>query len=382
MATGTLNTYGNSSARVRSVSEIINRIDWTDAPLLKKLGLNNESKFRFTMWPHTKVEWLKDTMSPRSTTAAEAIDNSETDIDVTEGSYFKEGDILLVDSELMYVQTVVTNTVTVTRGFAGSSAVAHDNGATVQRATIARVEGADYDTGHTTELTDDYNYTQIFSEAIKVTGSEQVDTKYGISDTMAYHLSKLMGGSNGVGEKFRAGTMPILLQNTFYHGRRYAGSASVARSMGGFEQYVTTNKTNLSGRALTRKDVEDLFVKCFLAGGKPDTIVMNAWLRRKISSFYEGLITTTRSESRGGSTITSIQTDFGEVEVMFDYLCPTDRLYMIEASKVGWITYRPWQLIDRPSMGDYEVKELLGEFSFVLTNENAHGFLYGCSTTA
>lgn len=382
MATGTLDTYGNTVVRPKNIGEIIHRIDWTEAPLLKKFGTNNEGKFRFDKWPTTKYEWLLDTMSPRSTTLTEALDDSETGVDVTDGSLFKEGDVILIDSELMYVSGVVSNTLTVVRGSGGTTAAAHDNAKAVERVTIARLEGADYDTGHTTEVTDNYNYTQIFAEAVKVTGSEQEATKYGITDTMAYHMAKLMGGSDGIGEKFRAGTLPILLQKTFYYGRRQAGAAGVPRMMGGFEQYVTTNVTDLSGKAITRKDVEDLFVRCYLAGGKPDTIIMNAWLRRKMSSFYEGTIQTTRSEKRGGSTITTIQTDFGDVEVLFDYLCPADRLYMVESNQMGWITYRDWQVIDRPSMGDYMVKEILGEFGFVLTTEKRHGYIKNASTTA
>lgn len=382
MTTGTLNTYGNALARPHVISEIINRIEFTEAPLLKKFGIANQGRFRFEHWPATKYHWLYDTMSPRSTTAAEAIDISETDIDVADGSLFKEGDVIKVDSELLYVSSVSVNTLTVVRAFAGSSAATHDSGATMNRTTIARVEGSDYDTGHTTELTEDYNYTQIISEAVKVTGSEMVVDKYGIANTMAYHMAKLMGGSDGIGEKFKAGTLPILLQNTFYHGLRYAGAAGVARTMGGFEQYVTTNVTDLAGRAVTRKDVEDMFVTSYLAGGKPDTLIMNAWLRRKMSSFYEGSIRTERSEKRGGSTITTIQTDFGDVEVMFDWLCPTNRLYMVDSAKLGWITLRDWQIIDRPVMGDYQVKEILGEFGFVLLSEKAHGYLKNCSISA
>jgi hypothetical protein len=381
MAVGTLDTYGNAKVRVRAVGDIIHRIDWTEAPLLKKFGTNNESKFKFEKWPHTKYEWLLDTMSPRTTTIAEDLDNSETGVDVVDGSLFKEGDVIKIDDELMYVSGVVSNTLTVVRGSGSTTAAAHTTGAVTERVFIARLEGSDYDTGHTTEVTDNYNYTQIFAEAVKVTGSEQVDTKYGITDTMAYHLAKLMGGSDGIGERFKAGVLPILLQKTFYYGRRQAGAAGVPRMMGGFEQFVTTNKVNLSSRAVNRKDIEDLFVKCYLAGGKPDTLIMNAWLRRKMSSFYEGTIQTQRSEKRGGSTITTIQTDFGDIEIMFDYLCPPDRLYMVESDKIGWITYRDWQVIDRPSMGDYEVKEILGEFGFVVTTEQSHGFLYGCSTT-
>ncbi len=383
MATGTRTTYTDTAPQKRSLADMIGNIDWTEAPLLRLLGVNNESRFRLINWPRTKVEWLEDTMSPRSTTAAEALDDSETGVDVATGTgaYFKEGDVLLIDSELLYVSSVSTDTLTVIRGFGGSTAAAHNTGKAITLATIARLEGADYDTGHTTSLTNPYNYTQILSEAVTVTGSEQVDEKYGINDTLAYNIAKLIGGGDGIGQKGKAGKLPILLQQTFYYGKRAAGSASTARAMSGFNSYVTTNVTNAASAALTRKMIEDAMQACFLAGGSPETIVCNAWARRKISSFYEDFIRTERSEERGGSSITTIVTDFGELEVLFDRWCPTDHLYIIEKEKMGWITYRPFNIYDRASGGDYVIKDVLGEYSFVLMNETAHARIHTFSTS-
>jgi len=378
MATGTRTTYTDTTPQKRSIADMIGMIDWTEAPLLKLLGLNGESKFRLLNFPRTKVEWLEDTMAPRSGTVNEALDSSETGVDVAtgQGDYLKAGDVILVDSELMYVSSVATDTATVVRGFAGTTAASHSDQAAWKLATVARLEGADFTTGYTTSVTNPYNYTQIFSEAVKVTGSEQNDEKYGISDTMAYHISKLMGDGG------KAGKLPILLQQAAYYGKRAAGSSTTARAMGGIEQYVTTNVTNLSSAALTRKSIEDLMQLCYLAGGAPNTLVCNAWLRRKITSFYEGSIFTDRSEERGGSKITTIVTDFGDIEVVFDRWCPTDRMYLIEPAKMGWVTYRPFDVVDRASVGDYMVKDVLGEYSFVLMNETAHGYIYNASTSS
>jgi hypothetical protein len=383
MATGIRTTYGDTANIKRSIGDMIQFIDWTEAPLLRLFGTKNESKFRLVNWPSTKYEWLEDTMSARETTLAEVASAGETaDIAVTDGSIFKEGDVLLCEDELMYVTSVATNDITVTRGFAGTTDAEHASGTALKLATIARLEGADYDTGHTTTMINPFNYTQILSEAVKVTGSEAVNSKYGVNDTMAYHLSKLMGGSNGVGEKFRAGKLPILLQQTFYHGHDAIGTASTARSMGGFEEFVTTNVTDLNSAKLQRSHIEDAFQACYLAGGDPDTIICNAWLRRKITTMYEGMITTTRSETRGGSRIDTVMTDFGEMEIMFDRWCPTDRLYIVESGKLGWIEYRPFQVFDRPSTGDYMVKEVLGEYGFVLVNEKSHAYIKEASTTS
>jgi len=144
---------------------------------------------------------------------------------------------------------------------------------------------------------------------------------------------------------------------------------------------VTTNVTNANSAALTRKMIEDTMEDCYLAGGTPDTIICNSWAKRKITSFYEDLIRTERSEERGGSTITTIVTDFGEIEVLFDKWCPSDRLYLVEPEKIGWVTYRPFDVYDRASTGDYKLKDVLGEYSFVVVNETAHGYIHTFSTT-
>lgn len=379
MATGTRTTYTDTTPQKRSLADMIGMIDWKEAPLLRLLGLNGESKFRLVDFPRTKYEWLEDTMSPRSTTLASGYSTTGTTLSVASntGAYFKKGDILKIDSELFYVSSVSGDTVTVTYSFGGTTNAAHSSGATVTLATIARNEGADYTTGHTTTLSNPYNHSQILSEAVTVTGSEQVDQKHGISDSMAYHITKLMGDGG------KAGKLPILLQQTFYYGQRAAGSSSpTSRAMGGFEYYTTTNVTNLSSAALTRKHIEDKMEACFLAGGTPTTLVTNSWGMRKISSFYEGSISTDRSEERGGSKITTIVTDFGDIEVLFDKWAPSDRVYLIDPAKMGWVTLRPFQVIDRPSMGDYEVKEVLGEYGFVLMNENSGGYIYGMSTSS
>lgn len=58
MATGTRTTYTDTGNIKQAIADVIAMIDWTEAPLLNKLGLDNSSKFRLVNWPNTKVEWL------------------------------------------------------------------------------------------------------------------------------------------------------------------------------------------------------------------------------------------------------------------------------------------------------------------------------------
>jgi len=62
----------------------------------------------------------------------EAIDGSETEIDVDEGAYFFVGDLIRVDDEIMEVTGISSNTLTVIRGTHGSSAASHSDNTAIE----------------------------------------------------------------------------------------------------------------------------------------------------------------------------------------------------------------------------------------------------------
>ena len=66
-----------------------------------------------------------------STTLAEALDGSETGVDVADASSLAVNDVITVDSEKMLITAISTNTLTVTREVSGTSAAIHSDGATV-----------------------------------------------------------------------------------------------------------------------------------------------------------------------------------------------------------------------------------------------------------
>lgn len=383
MATGTRTTATDSNLIRPSVGDMIHMIDWTEAALLRKFGVNNEKRFRLLNWPQIKVEWLEDALSAVASTLAEALDASETGVDVADGTLFKRGDIVKVEDELMHVSSVASNTLTVIRGYAGSTAASHSTSLAIDIQSEAQDEGATFVGGHTTVVDRPYNYTQILSQRIDVTRSEQKVNNYAVADTMAYHLTKLIGGNEKIGGKFKAGSMAIKLQKTFYHGLRNIGTTG-PRAMGGFNQYVTTNVTNAASAALTRNHVESLLQTIFLAGGQPDTIICNTWPFVKFRNMFEGMITSDISQERGGSRINMLRMPWGgqDIEILFDRFCPNDELYIVESDKLGWVTFDPFKVIDTNTSGqDGVAKSVVGEYSFVLVNEDAHGRIHNISTT-
>jgi len=81
-------------------------------------------------------QWSGTTSGALATQLAEALDNSETAIDVDDETGMNTAnDVILVDNELMLVSaTTDDNTMTVTRGHSGTDAVAHDDDTLVRLA--------------------------------------------------------------------------------------------------------------------------------------------------------------------------------------------------------------------------------------------------------
>jgi hypothetical protein len=66
------------------------------------------------------------------TVTTEALDASETTIDVSSVTDFSTGQIIRIDSELMFVESVQSSALVVKRGINGSTAATHDSGASVK----------------------------------------------------------------------------------------------------------------------------------------------------------------------------------------------------------------------------------------------------------
>lgn len=380
MATGTRTSYTDSNVNMRGISDAVYMIDWTEAPLLNILGFGPENvrKFDLVNFPSTKVEWIEDTMSPYTTTTAEDMTDSETDMDVASGtgSYFRQGDIIRVGSEYMLVTAVSTDTLTITRGYGSTTAATSTSGAAVTLLTRAMPEGADATTGHTTTTTQPYNYSQIISEAAKATKTAIAIKKYGIEDELDYQVSKLFANNGS------AGKLAQFLQRTFYYGKRVQRSASAYGGMGGFGTFVTTNVTNLSSASLQRSDIHTKIRQIRDAGGRCTHLITGSWGLEKINGMYEGVIRTTRDETRGGSEITMVKTPHGEVEVVYDWMCPDGYMYFINSEKVGWLPVRAFEAGKIAEQGDYYLTDVVGEYTFAIANEESHGLIYGFSTSS
>lgn len=363
---------------IRDVPDWIDKLERTDVPLQKMMGTAPAP----TM-PMNKAEWGWGSPDPYSTTLGSAITGTgDTTITVTDGAYFAINDTLLIDDEELRVTGISSNTLTVERGFAGTTAATHTNGETIIIMAPAAVENADDPDSPFTQGEVDFNYHQISSFTWSVSKRRDV--------TPSYEL-KSAGAANKELRKKMEMTAPVRMELTYLLARRQAGTGSSPSAMGGLREptYITT-RTNLSSAVLTETDLMDQMETINnLVGGSlmPDTIVCSPFTKRIVSSFYNETRRTGGSDKKITNHFDEIDTDFGPVKLVGHYLMSQvapDKLYLMNpadfkrrpyASSTGWNTG------NYSTQGWHTRGYLRGDFTLIAQRADARGEIYGYSVT-
>ena len=368
--------YSDSTTQARAISDVVSMIDPRDTPLLARLGLDSaRKKFNLRLNGY-KIELLEDALDPLEDAVNDGSgwDNSSTtSLAVDDASKFQDGHVILVEDEKMVVKAVDTANDTVDvygRGFGGTNPATHADDTVITIVGMARLEGDDADYGALTDITAPYNYTSIFQKAIKVSGTMQAITQYGVDDEFMYQANK------AVPHLLR------LVERMAFYGERVEGSATGPRSAGGLGTFITDNTVSAGG-AIAKADVDSLMEEIIMDGGYPDLLVMNP----RVANDLRGLLDTSsfirvgQNENKLGlDAIERVVTQYGELELVMDRWCPTGTAYILQSDKVGFFALRPMTAYELAKVGDSIRGEVVGEFSLLVANDQAHGMITGITT--
>jgi len=368
--------YSDSTAQGRAISDVISMIDPRDTPLLARVGLDSaREKFKLSLNGY-KIELLEDELDPLDDAVNDAAgwDNSSTTgLAVDDASKFQDGHIILVEDEKLVVKDVDTANDTIdvySRGFGGTNPATHADDTVIYIVGMARLEGDDADYGAITDVTAPYNYTSIFQKAIKVSGTMQAITQYGVDNEFMYQANK------AVPHLLR------LVERMAFYGERVEGSATGPRSAGGLDTFITDNTVNAGG-AIAKADVDSLMEEITMDGGYPDLLVMNPRVANDLRALLDtsSFIRVGQNENKLGlDAIERVVSQYGELELVMDRWCPTGTAYILQSDKVGFFALRPMTAYELAKIGDSIRGEVVGEFSLLVANDKAHGKITGIMT--
>ena len=368
-------TYSDTTPQKRVISDVISMIDPRDTPFLAWGGLNNESKFRLLNWPGTTFEVLEDTLETIDGLSLDgSITSTTVTITVDDGTDFKIGDVLLVDSEYLVVSAVNTSTQVLTvysRTYGGTQATHADN-AVISIVGMARLEGAESDAGPVTDVTTRSFYTQIFQDEVKVSRTQNQITQYGIGNEFDYQAAK------------KVPHLMRLLERSSIRGVSSAGSATAPRSFAGFHTLINVSGANTvsAGGAVVQADFEDVLEACYNDGGKPSMAFVSPANMQVIKNLYDSsaYLRVDRTDTVIGMTVTRVSTPFGDVDLVIDRWMPDSFIDILDPNHIGLVTLYPFTQEPLAKTGDYERGEVVGEFGLVVRHPNkAHGAIVSIS---
>ena len=363
------------------VSDLVGIISPYETPLLDALG----DPLREAMSTHH--EWLEDELLPNK----DAINDNtftdpdvDTEFDVDNGSRFRAGDQIQVEGseELMLVTGVSGDTLTVVRGYAGTTAEDLADEQVINILGNAALEGADKPGARFTNRQRNGNYTQIFTATVEVSGSDLAAGHLGLADEMDYQKQERLR------ELIRD------LENTVINGGQPSsdpqGSGSIRRTMKGIIQHISTNVYHTgdsgfpSGTDLDEAKVNYVLRKIWeSSSGNVDLIVVGGFQKRKVNGFADGSRSYASADVTYKDMISVYESDFGVCRIVTARWLPQDAVLFVDSSRVSALPLagRSFHFKPLSSSGDYECGQLIGEYTLELKNEAAHGLIRGLSAS-
>lgn len=307
------------------LAEIIRR---DNTSFLSRVGISGEAT-------ETKHSWMEDSLNANSATAAEAIDNSETTLDVAtgHGARFRVGTLFRVEragsTEVMQVTAVSTDALTIVRGYGSTSA--EDHGATTNHTLkiIAHPaqEGQDAPADESKIRTKVSNYTQIFQKGINVSHTMRSVLQAGVADEYTFQVARrLMEVMRELDSSLVAGISS-----------GSQGSDTVYRSMGGIIEFASQSTGNVTttSEALTLSVVNAMCKQIWDDGGYPNFILVGGKQKRAISAFDQSARRSSYDGTVAGYVVDKVVSDLGFVlDVIVDPWMPDDVCIIGDLNKV------------------------------------------------
>lgn len=362
---------------VEDVSDIVSIVSPYETPLLDHLGDAPRSA------ASTYHEWLEDDLLPNK----DQIDQdswtdatADTTFGVAHSDRFRVGDQIKAgtSTEIMFVTAVGAGTITVQRGYGGTTAAALSDGLGLFILGNAALEGDDAPNARFTNRVRRGNWTQIFSAAVRASGSELAVRKIAVSDELDYQKQERLR------ELLRD------LESTVINGAAPAvnqqGSSSVRRTMKGIIPSIATNifkpgvESFPSDGDLTEQQLNLALRNIWeSASSRIDTIVVNGYQKRRINSFITASRKFGPSDETYRDIVSVYESDFGVCRVILCRSVPADTILLLDSSRIDVLPLggRSFQYKPLASTGDFETGEVIGEYTMEFRNEQAHGIISG-----
>lgn len=356
-------SYAQSATYILSLDEVVESIFLDDATLLSTFGFSSAGK----PVTQTKHEWDEDELNPVTVAVKSSGGNltvSGTTLILSAGQQSRvTAGTLLRDqlsgkTEVLLVTARSGVSATVTRGYGSTDGQIHSTSAVYDIVSNTRPQGMDGPKDESVARSRSYNYTQIFSKGVQLTGTALAIEHNGISAEDSYQIDA------------RTRELVRELDRTVIMGIRAAANNSdgVYGSMGGLIEFINVagGNTNSTAETLTPSVLNAMIKQIWDDGGDPNYIVVGGTQKQKISSFDKEYRRSTLDSRRAGFTIEEFVSDLGvNLRVIVDRWVPSDICMVVDSSRIHIkpLSGRSMFLEKLAKTGDSEKWQIVGEYT-------------------
>ncbi len=359
--TGTPSGYPaeqESNVKIRFIDNTLEVMTDYAIPLLKRLGGANA----FTT-NNTKIEWiLFDTWSDRfdldATLAAAGVTLT---MDGSKAHRVPRGTVLKIGDELLWVSAMASaTTLTVARGYAGTSDVEHLSGVQARIVGFTEVEGTDIVLRGSALRTVPFNYHSIYK-----TGSSEsfAQSEAGVYTRRGATLPEMMADS--VSQYW------VQLEAAVIEGERYEGSAATDPPMMGGLRFFGTSANGATvidagGAKLSRALLNQAFDGTYDAVGVDKmarTVLTGKGAKRVLYEEYgQPIVRAQEGTTVFHEDLTRLENEYGAFDIIGPFKrIPEDELWMVNIALIQVGHYgrlgRLHEIII-PTAGDYTSRGL------------------------
>jgi hypothetical protein len=356
--------YDASNIRedLRSLMDMIGPVE---TPFLSRIGFDGPPA------ENQKVEWTEKEHHALSTLANEAVDNSETAIDVTAGTgtEFYEGSIVLIDSEKMIVTASAADVLTVVRAQCNTSAATHDDGSTITLIGHTSFDNTDLPVTKHKTATRVYNWVQPIMLPVQLTEIAKAVNNISAPDLMGHEKSIVLK------QAMRSLELSVLRGSA--QAASQQGSNTVMQTMKGIQEMISTNNTAAADAELTEANLINAIESAWDNAGNVGLAVMNSYQNRIISGWKTDRVRFAQGERRIGGVVDQYESEFGVIDIMLNRYMPTDEIFLVDTSKIQMRPMIPFVFFEVARTGTAEKGFVYGVYTVELVNEKQHAKITG-----
>ncbi|ACU37166.1 SU10 major capsid protein [Actinosynnema mirum] len=261
-----------------------------------------------------------------------------------------------------------------------------------------RAEGADAPPAEGRIRGQERNVVEIHQESVGVTYTRQATQAMFAGTGAANPNAAAIGGTNAVANEMDWQTQQALVQiardveATFLVGRYQepTDNSTVRKTRGILEATRTNVITNSTPTPLTESMVIDLLQKVWENGGiqisETATLMCGAWQKRRLTDeFVTRKNYQEQTRNVGGVSVSTIETDFGRVNIMLNRHMPADAVQVVSLEQCAPVMLeKPGSgfLFSEPlaKTGASDRVHIYGEIGLEYGPEIAHGKITGLTT--